>query len=112
MQTLEAHAHADEHHKGHKQGHDPRLAHELTELSGHPVGIQAHKVTPGGFQAVQQQPSGDDGVEHHQQIVARNAKPAVPVPLGPLGLQHVEGAGNAPLAPPAHGQLHDHHRQP
>ncbi len=81
------------------------------ELSGHSVGVQAHKVALGHFQAVQQQPPGDDGVEHHQQIVARDAKPAVPVPLGSLGLQHVEGAGDAPLAPPAHGQLHDHHRQ-
>ena len=89
-QALGAHQHADAHHNNHIQGHNPGRAHQLAELAGYPFGIQAHKVPPEHFDKVVQQPTGDDGVEHHQQVVAGKAHIAVPVPFAALGLQPLE----------------------
>ena len=110
-QALDAHQHADAHHNNHIQRHGAGRTHQLDKLSSHPFGIQAHKVSPEHFDKVVQQPPGDNGVEHHQQVVAGKAHIAVPVPFGTLGLQPLEGQGDAPLAGPAHGQLHHHNRQ-
>ena len=105
------HQHSDGHHDHHKYRHDPRLAHQRSKFRADPRGVQAHKVALRHFEAVQHQPAGHRGIEHHQQIVARDAKPAVDVPLAALGLQRLEGQGDALLAGPAHGKFHHHHRQ-
>ena len=111
LQALGADEHAQHHHDDHKDRHQAGLAHEGAELIAHAGGVQAYKIALGHFEEVQQQPPGDGGVVHHEQVVARNAEPAVNMPLGALGLQGVEGQGDALLAGPAHGKLHDHDRK-
>ena len=110
-QTSGTNQHTSQHHYDHKQRHQARLAHELAELASHSIGVQTDEVALGHFDAVKHQPAGHRGVEHHQQVVARDAEPAVPVPLASLGFQRLEGLGDPPLASPAHRELHDHHRQ-
>ncbi len=79
----------------------------LADLGGgHPL-----KLAGGHFEEVEEQPSGNGGVKHHQKIVSRHAEPAVPVPLGPFGLQLLKGHGDALAAGPAHGELHGHDGQ-
>ena len=108
FQSPAAHHHAQDHHHGHKDGLDHRVGGDGTELSPHTGGVQAHKIPLEHLDEVQNEPAGDGGVVHHEQVVARHAEPAVPVPLGPFGLQLLEGAEDALLAGPAHRKLHDH----
>ena len=112
FQAAAAHHHAQDHHQGHEQQLDSHVlglhgGKGLAHLGGgHPL-----KLAGGHFEEVEEQPSGDGGIEHHQKIVSRHAEPAVPVPLGPLGLQLLKGHGDALAAGPAHGELHGHDGQ-
>lgn len=99
------------HHNRHKHRHQNRLPHERAKFRLHTRGIQAHKVAPHHLDKVVQQPAGDGGIEHHEQIVARDAEAAIPVPLGPFWFEHMERTGDALLAGTAHGELHDHNWQ-
>ena len=56
-------------------------------------------------------PARHRGVEHHEQVVADQAKPLDAVPLGALGLERVVAAGDALLACAAGGELHHQDRQ-
>ena len=111
FQAPAADQHAQHHHQGHEGGLEHRVGGDGAELRAHAGGVQAHKVALEHLDEVQDEPAGDGGVEHHEQVVARHAEPAVPVPLGALWLQLLEGAQDALLAGPAHGELHDHDGQ-
>ena len=111
LQSAGTDQHTQHHDDDHKQSHQAGLTHQGAELIAHSGGIQTHKVALEHFYKVEHQPTGNGGVEHHQQIVAGNAEPAVDVPLGSLGLQSVKRQSNALLAGPAHGKLHDHYRK-
>lgn len=111
LQAPGDHQHAAHHHQDHEHGHEARLGEHVAKLLAHTSGVQAVEIPLGHFDAVQNEPAGHGGVEHHQQVISRQAKPAVPVPAGALGLQRLEGPGHALLAASAHGKLHHHHRQ-
>ena len=103
--------HTQQHHDHHEYGHQSRLLHQRGVLVGYPHRIQPGKIPLCHLGKVEEQPAGHRGIKHHQQIVARNTNPAVQVPSAALGLQRLEGQGNAPLAGPAHRELHYHDRQ-
>ena len=110
-QSLDTHQHADTHHNSHIGGHRARLAQQIAEFPGNSLGVQPLEAAPQYLHKIIQQPPGDHSIKHHQQIVAREAHIAVPMPVGAGGLQPLEGQGDAPLAGPAHGQLHHHDGQ-
>ena len=71
--------------------------------------IKSHEASGGGVHEILQHPSGNGGVEHHQNHVAHQAGVAMPAPMA-AGLQcliHFQGAflGCAP-----HGEFHGQHR--
>ena len=63
------------------------------------------------FERIGDHPAGDGGVEHHQNVVARECEPFIPMPFGALGLQNVVASRAAFLARTAHGIFHNQDRQ-
>ena len=63
------------------------------------------------FHKIGEHPSGDDGVAHHEQIVAADADVLHKVPFLSLLFKHVKGGGDAALTAPTYGKLHGHDRQ-
>ena len=111
FQAAAADQHTKHHHDAHEQKLNSYVALHGAESGFHTGGIQAPEFAGSHLEEVKQQPAGDGGVEHHQQVIARHAEPAVPVPLAPLGLQDLKGGQDALPAGPAHGKLHGHDGQ-
>ena len=59
------------------------------------------------FERVGDHPAGDGGVEHHQNEIAGEREPFIPMPFGAFGLQNVVASRAAFLARAAHGIFHD-----
>ena len=91
FQAAAADQHTQHHHDAHEQKLNSYVALHGAESVFHTGGIQAPEFAGSHLEEVKQQPAGDGGVEHHQQVIARHAEPAVPVPLAPLGLQDLKG---------------------
>ena len=113
LQTLlQAHAaHGKTHDDGHGHpGADLKgVGQHIAEHAAHGLRVQPVKGAGEELEEVIQHPAGNRGVEHHQQVAARQAEPAVNVPFAARRLQLFVGAHRALAGGTAHGELHGHH---
>ena len=95
----------------HAYGHEHRLPHQASELALDLCRIHAFKASRRHLKQIDQKPSADSRIEHHQQIVSGDAEPFIPVPFCPQRLQPVERLRDTAACGASHGELHYHDRE-
>src|SRR5699024_10607576 len=81
---------AQYHDNRHTHCHKERLSHQFAELSLDLRRIHSLKTSCRHLEQIDQEPSADRCVEHHQQIISRNSKPFIPVPFCSQRLQLIK----------------------
>ena len=98
----------DRHHEPHLFGiAQHRAENGVNFLELHPVERSRRELDE-----IRQHPAGNGRVEHHQHVVAEHTGPAVQLPGGRFGLEHLVRADGALTAGASHSKLHAQHRQP
>ena len=97
---------AKHHHDAHIDRHGNGIRKHLAKMIPHSRRIQARKVALGGGNKVADHPARNRGVEHHENIVARQRKIAVNMPFTALGLQLLIEARGALLCRTSQSKFH------
>ena len=82
-----------------------RVRKHVAEGGLHPGNVKSHEASGGGVHKVLQHPTGDGGVEHHQNHVAEQTDVAVPAPVS-AWLQRLIHFQGAFLGGASHGEFH------
>ena len=89
--------------------HD-QCCHHVTECGSDSLRIQAFKGSGRRRTEILDHPAADDGIKHHQNIVAGHRGIAVQVPETALWLQPSIHGHRTDLTGPSHGKFHGHYR--
>ena len=111
LQAQAANEHAEHHDDGHVHEHLAGVGEQGVEDLAALFRCDARELPGCALHHEGEHPAGNGGVEHHEQVVADQAKPLDAVPLSTLGLERVVAAGDALLAGAAGGELHHQNRQ-
>ena len=95
---------------GHKAPLTDGRSHHIAEFGSDSLRIQAFKGSGRRRKEILDHPAADDGIKHHQNIVAGHRGIAVQVPETALWLQPSIHGHRTDLTGPSHGKFHGHYR--
>src|SRR5699024_9391072 len=100
-----------DHNDHHKYSHKDRLPHQAAKFALDLGSVHSLKTACRHLAQIDQKPSSDRCIKHHQKIISSYPKPFVPVPLCPQRLQLIKSSGNTAARAASHRKLHDHDRE-
>ena len=106
-----ANAHTSCGHENHIEGHCHGVTQQATEYTANCVGIKTHQIAFCHFVQVVGHPTGNGGVEHHQNYVAGDGSVFEQVPFGSFRFQNVKGFCRTALTRTTNGEFCYHDGQ-